>query len=100
MATRFAELGHSVDMVLMSTANFEYRDELSDKVRIVDLKAPRLWTSLPAFRRYLKRERPDAVISALPLANGIAAWATPFCAGKACARAHRAQRRFLGIRRS
>ncbi len=82
MATRFAELGHGVDMVLMSTANFEYRDELSDKVRIVDLKAPRLWTSLPAFRRYLKRERPDAVISALPLANGIAAWATRFVPAK------------------
>src|SRR5262245_58588009 len=78
MATRFAELGHGVDMVLMSTANFEYRDELAEKVRIVDLKKPRLWTSLPAFRRYLRRERPDAVISAMPLANGIAAWATRF----------------------
>lgn len=81
MATYFVGLGHKVDMVLMTTANLEYRQELSDAVRIVDLKTPRLWTSLPAFRRYLKRERPDVVISAMPLANGIAAWAKRFVRG-------------------
>jgi glycosyltransferase involved in cell wall biosynthesis len=75
MATYFASLGHAVDMVLMNAAKVEYRDELSDAVRIVDLKMPRLWTSLLAFRHYLKHEKPDVVISAMPLANGIAAWA-------------------------
>jgi glycosyltransferase involved in cell wall biosynthesis len=75
MATRFAHLGHHVDIVLMSAKGAEYCDELSPEVRLVDLQTPRLWTSLPAFRRYVKRERPHAVISAMPLANGIAAWA-------------------------
>lgn len=74
MATHFSELGHSVDMVVMSSANTEYQDELSAQVRLVDLKTPRLWTSLPAFRRYCREERPDVVVSAMPLANGIAAW--------------------------
>lgn len=74
MATHFTELGHSVDMVVMSSANSEYQEELSEKVRMVDLKTPRLWTSLPAFRRYCLEEKPDVVISAMPLANGIAAW--------------------------
>lgn len=76
MATRFANLGHRVDIVLMTCDTMTYQDELSPDVRIIDLKTPRLWTSLPAFRHYLKLERPDMVISAMPLANGIAAWAT------------------------
>ncbi len=75
LASQFAALGHRVDIVLMSVAGMEYRSELSDAVRIVDLDAPRLWTSYPAFRRYIELERPEAVIAAMPLANGIAAWA-------------------------
>jgi glycosyltransferase involved in cell wall biosynthesis len=75
LATHFSESGHDIDMVLMNAKAMEYRDELSPDVRIIDLKTPRLWTSLPAFLRYLQRERPDAVISAMPLANGVAAWA-------------------------
>ncbi|MCF8469394.1 MAG: glycosyltransferase [Parvibaculum sp.] len=75
LATRFAELGRDVDLVTMSADTWEYTDELSDAVRVVDLNVPRLWTSLPAFRRYLRAERPDAVLSAMPLANGVAAWA-------------------------
>lgn len=75
LATRFAELGHDVDLVIMTAASREYIDDLSGAVRVVDLNAPRLWTSLPAFRRYVRAERPDAVLAAMPLANGIAAWA-------------------------
>lgn len=75
MATHFADLGHRVELVLMNVVKMEYRDELSSRVRIVDLQTPRLWTSLPAFRHYMIREKPDVVISAMPLANGIAAWA-------------------------
>lgn len=75
MATHFVSLGHKVDLVLMNAAQIEYRDELCAAVRIVDLKTPRLWTSLPAFWRHLRHARPDVVISAMPLANGIAAWA-------------------------
>lgn len=74
LATQFAGLGHEVDLVLMTSDGIAYRDEQSDAVRIVDLQRPRLWTSFFAFRRYLAREKPDVVISAMPLANAIAAW--------------------------
>jgi glycosyltransferase involved in cell wall biosynthesis len=75
MASYFAEQGHSVDMVLMNAVGMEYSNELALKVEIVDLKTPRLWTSLPGFSRYLRKRKPDAVIAAMPLANGIAAYA-------------------------
>lgn len=75
LAMQLVRRGHSVAIVLMTSAQMEYREEMSSAVRIVDLKRPRLWTSLPTFRRYLLREKPDVVISAMPLANGVAAWA-------------------------
>lgn len=75
LASRFLNAGHDVDIVLMTTADLAYCDELDGAVRIVDLNVPRLWTSLPAFHRYLRMERPDAVLAAMPLANGIAACA-------------------------
>ncbi len=59
----------------MSAHNVKYLDELSPNVRLVDLGVPRLWTSLPEYRRYLIQNRPNIVISSMPLANGIAAWA-------------------------
>jgi len=63
-----------VDLVLM-TARGEYLNQIPPGVRLVDLNSPHLWTSLPSLIRYLRRERPDTICSAMPLANGIAAWA-------------------------
>jgi glycosyltransferase involved in cell wall biosynthesis len=44
-------------------------------VRIVDLKARRVMTSLPGLVRYLRRERPEALLSAMHHANTVAIWA-------------------------
>ncbi len=66
--------GHRVDLVLMAVRG-EYLKDVPGSVNIVNLGCPRLWTSLPAFAGYLRRNRPDSVLSAMPLANGIAAWA-------------------------
>jgi glycosyltransferase involved in cell wall biosynthesis len=45
------------------------------RVRIVDLECARLWTSGPAFVRYLRNIRPAGLIAAMPLANAIAVYA-------------------------
>ena len=76
LASRFSALGHNVDLVLMDGTRRRFESELAPTVRIVDLRRPRLWTSLPAFWLYLRRGRPDVVFSSMPLANGIAAWAS------------------------
>jgi glycosyltransferase involved in cell wall biosynthesis len=63
------------DLVLMN-AQGEYLSEIPDGVNLKDLSCPRFWTSLPSFVRYLRNNRPDAILSAMPLANGIAVWAS------------------------
>jgi glycosyltransferase involved in cell wall biosynthesis len=56
--------GHSVDLVL-ARAEGPYMPQIPEGVRLVDLKAPRVLGSLPALVRYLRRERPAAMISAM-----------------------------------
>lgn len=75
LANAFAEQGHQVDLVL-AKAEGPYLPELSDKVRLVDLKMPRVLRSLWPLMWYLRRERPDVMLSALNYANVIAilAW--------------------------
>lgn len=77
LATAFAKRGHQVAIVLIVRRG-PYLKDVPGEVRIVSLDCPRLWTSLPAFVRYLRRERPEAVLSAMPLANGIAGWGRLF----------------------
>lgn len=71
LAQGFAEQGISVDMVL-AKAEGPYLKQVPDTVRVVDLNASRVLTSLPGLVRYLRRERPSAVLSALDHANIIA----------------------------
>ena len=75
LANKFAERGHRVDLVL-AKAEGPYLPDMSDKVRLVDLNVPRVLRSLWPLMRYLRRERPDAMLSALNYANVIAilAW--------------------------
>jgi glycosyltransferase involved in cell wall biosynthesis len=47
----------------------------SDGIRIVDLGARRVLAALPGLVTYLRRERPAAVLSALPHCNVVAVWA-------------------------
>lgn len=73
LAEGLAQRGYSVDLILAQTEG-PYLSEVSESVRLVDLGARRLLTSLPALIQYLRREKPTALLSALH-ANIIALWA-------------------------
>lgn len=74
LANGFAERGFKVDIVL-AAAEGPYFSEVSDAVRIVDLKASRVATSIPKLARYLRKQRPRALLSTLRHANIAAAMA-------------------------
>ena len=74
LAQGFAERGLAVDLVL-AQAEGPYLDQVSSKVRLIDLKAPRVLLSLPALIRYLRQERPAALLCAMHHANLVALWA-------------------------
>jgi glycosyltransferase involved in cell wall biosynthesis len=73
LAEGIARRGFSVDLVL-ARAEGPHLNEVSDLIRLVDLKAPRTLGSVPALVRYLRRVQPKAMLSVLH-ANIIALWA-------------------------
>lgn len=75
VANALAERGHKVDLIL-ATLEGPYLEEISENVRLIDLSAPRVMRSLFPLYRYLRRNKPDAMLSALNYANIIAilAW--------------------------
>ncbi|WP_280569548.1 glycosyltransferase [Chromohalobacter sp. 296-RDG] len=74
LANGFAIRGVAVDLVVVA-AEGAYLADVSPRVRLVELGASRVLYSLPALVRYLHRERPHALLSALNHANIIALWA-------------------------
>jgi glycosyltransferase involved in cell wall biosynthesis len=74
LAHGIAGCGYAVDLVL-AQATGPYLREVGPAIRLVDLKAARVLTSLPGLMRYLRREQPVALISALNYANVVALWA-------------------------
>ncbi len=68
------ERGLPVDLVL-SAAEGPYLDQLPSGARVVDLRAGRLVWSIAPLIRYLRRERPRALVSSMSHANLIALWA-------------------------
>lgn len=70
----FTERGYNTDLVLVQ-ATGAYQSEIPKLVRVVDLKASRAISSLPALISYLRREQPQAMLCALNYANIIALWA-------------------------
>lgn len=68
LANRFASMGARVDLVL-ARAKGPYVAEISPQVRTVDLGCDRILKSIPGLVAYLLRERPDAIVSGLDLAN-------------------------------
>src|SRR5690606_5528433 len=70
-ANGIAQRGYAVDLVL-AKAEGPYLGDVAENVRVVDLRAARVATSLPGLVRYLRRERPVAMLSALSHANVIA----------------------------
>lgn len=71
LADGFATRGLRVDLVLVK-ASGPYLAEVPDTVRIVELGSSRVSTSLPALVRYLRRDRPVALLSTLNHANVVA----------------------------
>ena len=73
LAKGIAARGYSVDLVL-ARAEGHFLDEVPNSVRLIDLKASRVISSLSALLRYLRHERPKALLSILH-ANIVALWA-------------------------
>lgn len=71
VANGLADRGLGVDLVLVS-AEGPYLREVSKDVRLVDLHSGRVLSSLPGLVRYLRKERPKALLSALNHANVMA----------------------------
>ncbi|MEK7384393.1 MAG: glycosyltransferase, partial [Elusimicrobiota bacterium] len=71
LASGLAERGHPVDLVLVQ-AEGPFLADVPPAVRIVDLRARRAAASIPALVRYLRRERPRVLLSALERVNVLA----------------------------
>lgn len=64
LARGFAERGLKVDLALVR-AEGPYLAEVPKEVRVVDLKAKRELYSIPGLVRYMRRERPEVMLSTL-----------------------------------
>ena len=74
LARGLAARGHRVDMIVVR-AEGPYLSLLPPGVRLIDLRCGRSLASLPGLIRYLRRERPVALLSAIEHSNLIALWA-------------------------
>jgi glycosyltransferase involved in cell wall biosynthesis len=74
LAGGFAAGGLAVD-VLVAQREGPLADQLDRRARVVHLEAPRILAALPGLVRYLRREQPDVMLSALPHTNVVAVWA-------------------------
>ncbi|HEX6579555.1 MAG TPA: glycosyltransferase [Actinomycetota bacterium] len=74
LAAGIADRGFDVDLVL-SDASGHYLAEVPPEVRIVDLHARRVLASLPGLVRYLRRERPAAMLTSMNYVNVVGIWA-------------------------
>jgi len=68
LANGFAERGLIVDLVL-AKAEGPYLSEVDKRVRVVDLRSSRVVLCVPKLYRYLRKERPHAMLSAMTHAN-------------------------------
>lgn len=74
LVSNIARYGYTPDLVLVK-AEGDYLSSLPENIRLINLKAPRAILSLPALVIYLKREKPDVMLSNLDFLNVIAVWA-------------------------
>ena len=68
LANEFARRGLRVDFVLVQATGVNLKF-LSENVRVVDLRSPNTYLSLPALMRYLNQTRPRVFLSSLDLTN-------------------------------
>lgn len=74
LAGDFSRRGLRVDL-LLARAEGPYLERLPSTVRVVDFAASRVAWTVPKLMRYLRAERPRAVLSMIANANVCAAWA-------------------------
>lgn len=74
LAYGFVQEGFPVDLVL-ARAEGPYLSQLPDNTRLIDLKSSSVTGSLPGLIRYLKREKPQALLSTPAHSNIAALWA-------------------------
>ena len=74
LAYGLAARGWRVDL-LVSRVEGPYFALIKPGIRLIDLGCRRSLTSLPALALYLRREKPDALLSAMGVSNLIALWA-------------------------
>jgi len=74
LAQGFVERGYKVELVLAKREG-PHLSKVPKNVNIVDLKAGRVFASLPALMRYLRRAQPAALLSAMDHSNIVALWA-------------------------
>ena len=67
----FAEQGHDVDLVVANAAG-PLLDEVPEGVRFIDLGARGALSSLPRLVKYIRRERPAAMLSTMSHCNVVA----------------------------
>jgi glycosyltransferase involved in cell wall biosynthesis len=80
LAEGFSQRGVPIDLVL-ATAEGPFLSQVPPGVRVVDLKASRVWRSLGPLAAYLRRERPLALLAALDHANLVAMAAARIAGG-------------------
>jgi len=69
----FIDRGHQVDVVL-ARARGPYIEQLAGDVRVIDLGVERSLASIPGLVRYLRQERPLALLACADGANVVALW--------------------------
>lgn len=74
LAGGLAGRGFQVDL-LAGRAEGELRSQVPAGVRLIDLGGKRVLATLPALVRYLRRERPTVLLSAMDHTNVVALWA-------------------------
>lgn len=74
LCSGMADLGYPIDLVLAKAEGPHLKD-VPDFVHLVDLNTPRVLFSLSRLARYLRQERPDAMLAVMNHANIVALWA-------------------------
>jgi glycosyltransferase involved in cell wall biosynthesis len=71
LAHNFVKLGVKIDLIL-NRVESPHLWRMPTETRVIDLKAPNLYMSLPGLVRYIKQERPSALLAADHYLNEIA----------------------------
>jgi glycosyltransferase involved in cell wall biosynthesis len=81
LANKIAERGYNIDLVLASKEG-ELVSSVSEKVNLIDLGGRRILTTLPFLLSYIKKNKPDVLLSTLDYVNVIAILAVKLAGNK------------------